>query len=64
MKNHLIKDLKMHPLNGDLAYFIKNVHGKLSRMVGTYVDDLVAAGYDKFTEQSKLTGHLFTAKNR
>lgn len=64
MKNHLINDLKMHLPTGDLAYFTKNVHGKLSGMVGTYVGDLIAVGDDKFMEQSRLTGQLFTKKNR
>lgn len=64
MKNHLVNDPKMHPLAGDLAYFIRIIHGRLSGMIGTYVDDFIEAGNDYFVEQNKLTGRKFTAKNK
>lgn len=41
MKIHLTDDLEMHPLTRDVAYFVNLVHGKLSGMLETYVDELV-----------------------
>lgn len=48
MKKHLTNDLKMHLLTEDLANFVKCVHGTLSSMIGTYVDDIIGAGDDGF----------------
>lgn len=51
MKNHFIDDLKIHAFARDLTYFVTCIHGKRSGMIGTYVDDLIAAGDDEFQEK-------------
>lgn len=53
MNNYLINDLGMHSLTDGLAYFINCVHEKLSNMMGTHVDDLIAAGKDEFQEKAR-----------
>lgn len=62
MKNHLMIDPKTSPLTGDLAYFVTCVHGKLSGMIGTYVDDMIMAGDDEFQNESMVTGQVFKTK--
>lgn len=52
MRNHLVNDLQMHSLTGDLVYFIKCLQKKLTGMVGTYVNDLIAAGENDFQEET------------
>lgn len=54
----------MHPLTGDLAYFIKVLQGKLTGMVGTDVDDIIAAGNDDYQKESQITGRVFKAKDK
>lgn len=64
MKNNLMNDLTMHSLTGDLALFMNCVQRILSGMIGTYVDDMIAASDLEFQEQSKATERRSKAKDR
>lgn len=47
---------------GDLSWFYKVVHGKLTSVIGTYVDDTLCAGNPNFEEDAKITEQRFDCK--
>lgn len=54
----------MHPITGDLAQFIKCVHGKPTRMIGTYADGVICVGNGDFQKKLRMTGRRFKAKKK
>lgn len=61
---HLRDDLCMMPTAGDLSLFIKKIHGQLHGIIGTHVDDTLAAGNNSFEEHSRKTERTFESKAR
>lgn len=49
-------------VTGGFACFIKLVQGKLSGMIGTYVDDSIDTGDIKFEEESRPTERAFDSR--
>lgn len=54
----------MEATAGDMLLFFKKVHAKLSRLIGTYVDDSLLACDETFLELSKKTQKRFESKDR
>lgn len=61
---HLKDDLHMTPTFSDPALFFKVIHGQVTGLIGSYVDDTISAGNNDFVELSKLTEHTFDSKQR
>ena len=64
MNLHLQDDLGMKSTTGDISLFVKSVHGRLTGLVGTYVDDSLAAGNEYFEKLTSKTMEKFESRER
>ena len=62
--NHIKNDLHMSNTAGDLSLFFKFANGKLSGLMGTYVDDSLLAGTKEFLMHTDKTLKKFDSKDR
>lgn len=65
-EKHLVNDLNMTPMKSDGAMYCwkEGDDGEICGMTGTYVDDSLNAGTDKFQEHTKATSVRFESKER
>lgn len=54
----------MRTATSDMALFFKAAQGRLSGIMGTYVDDTVSVGTSSFLKASKATDDRFETKQR
>ena len=64
LSEHLLKDIGMKKTLGDGALFYKMMENSLSGLCATYVDDIVQAGNDEFSDLVKKTEEKFQCKGR
>lgn len=48
MKSHLVKDLEMSPVSGDVAFYVKRKNGKEISICDSYVDDSLNVEGEEF----------------
>lgn len=61
---HLTKDLKMLRTVGDVSLFFMYIDGKLAGMTGSYVDDSLHCGNEKFLKPSGKSLEKFESRDR
>ena len=54
----------MRPTTGDLSLYAKHIAGRLSELSGVYVDDLIEAESEEFSNFTKQTGQRVDAESR
>lgn len=64
VSRHLRSDLNMAPITGYLSLFSRAIRGRLSGLVGSYVDDTLRAGDEEFERLSCMMEHMFKSSPR
>lgn len=59
LDDHHRNDLDMSPMRSDPALYAKMVEGMLKGLSGTYVDDMMRAGDQKFRKLARVTSEKF-----
>lgn len=64
IEEHLTNDLKMIPVPGDSALYVKSKDDEVIGVTGSYVDDSLNAGRAKFVKMTDATLQKFESKER
>ena len=63
LHSHHVKDLRMKHTTVDFSLFFKHIGNKLVGMSGSYVDDIIRCGTNKFEQSSQhMTASIFDTK--